>query len=231
MRRSRRNNRGVTKKYEDYALMMNARKQARGKKRAIIKDGFAFFLADDLSDAKPVPEGDRIEWALGVALVHYSMNAGLKKFKEKGEAGVTKELKQMHDMDVFRPVERESLSKEEKAKAVASLMFLKEKRDHSVKARMCADGRKQRDDWTKQDTTSPTVSTEAVFITAVIEAHEGRDVACFNIPGAFLHADSDEDIAHRPGGKYEVRRMAEHNLRSVGRDPPRQSARLPGDDI
>jgi hypothetical protein len=38
------------------------------------------------------------------------------------------------------------------------------------------------------------VSTEAVFITAVIEAHEGRDVACFDIPGAFLHADSDEDI-------------------------------------
>ncbi len=84
--------------------------------------------------------------------------------------------------------------KEEKAKAVASLMFLKEKRDHSVKARMCADGRKQRDDWTKQDTTSPTVSTEAVFITAVIEAHEGQDVACFDIPGAFLHANSDKDI-------------------------------------
>ena len=59
---------------------------------------------------------------------------------------------------------------------------------------MCADGRKQRDDWTKQDTTSPTMSMEAVFITAVIKAHEGRDVACFDIPGAFLHADSDEDI-------------------------------------
>jgi hypothetical protein len=28
----------------------------------------------------------------------------------------------------------------------------------------------------------------------VINAHEERDVACFDIPGAFLHADSDEDI-------------------------------------
>ncbi len=62
------------------------------------------------------------------------MNAGMKRFKQKGKAGVTKELKQMHDMEVFRPVERESLSKEERMKAVASLMFLKEKRDHSVKA-------------------------------------------------------------------------------------------------
>ena len=59
---------------------------------------------------------------------------------------------------------------------------------------MCTDGRGQRGDWSKQDTTSPTVSTESVFITSVIDAHEGRDVACFDIPGAFLHADSDEDI-------------------------------------
>ena len=74
-------------------------------------------------------------------------------------------------------------------------MFLKEKRDSSVKARMCADGRKQKDGtWAKQDTTSPTVATESVFITTVIDAHEGRDVACFDIPGAFLHADVDEDI-------------------------------------
>ncbi len=40
----------------------------------------------------------------------------------------------------------------------------------------------------------PTVSTEAVFITAVIDAHEEHDIACFDIPGAFLHADLDEDI-------------------------------------
>ncbi len=35
----------------------------------------------------------------------------------------------------------------------------------------------------------PTIATESVFITGVIEAHEGRRVACFDIPGAYLHAD------------------------------------------
>jgi hypothetical protein len=100
----------------------------------------------------------------------------------------------MHDMNVFQPVMRELLSKEERAKALALLMFLKEKSDESGNARMCADKRKQREDWTKQDTTSPTVSTEAVFITAVIEAHKEHNVACFDIHGAFLHADSDKDI-------------------------------------
>ena len=78
--------------------------------------------------------------------------------------------------------------------ALALPMFLKEQGDKSVKARMRANGRKQRGDWTKQDTTSPTMLTEAVLITTVIEAREERYVACFDILGAFLHAKLDEDI-------------------------------------
>jgi hypothetical protein len=122
------------------------------------------------------------------------MGAGINKFRERGKAGVTKELTKMYDMDVFQPVARESLSKEERAKAVALLMFLKEKRDKYVKARMCTNGRQQRGDWAKQDTTSPTISAEAVFITAVIKAHEECNDTYFSIPGAFLHVNSDQDI-------------------------------------
>ncbi len=40
-------------------------------------------MADDLSDVKPVPEKNREEHALGIALVHYSMGAGIKMFKER----------------------------------------------------------------------------------------------------------------------------------------------------
>jgi hypothetical protein len=105
-----------------------------------------YFLADDLSNAKPIPEDNRLEWALGVALAHYSMKAGIKKFQDRGKAGVSKELTQMHHMEVFCPVTRDLLTKEERTKAVASLMFLKEKRDHLVKARMCTVRQKQRGD-------------------------------------------------------------------------------------
>ncbi len=74
-------------------------------------------------------------------------------------------------------------------------MFLKEKRDATVKARMCADGRKQQDGTRpKQETMLPTVATESVFITAVVGAHKGCNVACFDIPGAFLHAHLDENV-------------------------------------
>ena len=192
VRRSRRKNKGTNRQYDDYTLIMRGRREARGgQRRATIRDEVCFFSAEDLSNAKPVPEADRDEYALGVTLVTYGISPGIKKFKERGEAGVTKELTQMHNMDVFHPIMKDDLSRDERKNALASLMFLKEKRDQSVKARMCADGRGQRGDWSKQDTTLPTVSTESVFITEVIDAHEGRDVACFDIPGAFLHADSD----------------------------------------
>jgi hypothetical protein len=62
-----------------------------------------------------------------------------------------------------------------------------------VKGRGCADGRKQRKYIAKEDASSPTVATESVFITAVIDAEEGRDVAVVDIPGAFMQANMDEE--------------------------------------
>jgi hypothetical protein len=73
-------------------------------------------------------------------------------------------------------------------------MFLKEKRNGDIKGRACADGRKQWKTINKEDAASPTVATESVFTTAAIEAHEGRRVAVFDIPGAYLHTKTDEDV-------------------------------------
>jgi hypothetical protein len=123
------------------------------------------------------------------------MNVGIKKFKANGEAGLIKELTLMHDMSVFHPIKVEALTYNERKKALLSVMFLKEKRNSLVKVRMCTDGRKQKDGtWSKQDTALPMVATELMFITAVVNAHEGRNVTCFDILGAFLHADVEEDI-------------------------------------
>ncbi len=98
-------------------------------------------------------------------------------------------------MSVFHPIEVEALTYNERKKALSLLMFLKEKRDSWVKARMCADGCKQKDGtWSKQDTTLLMVATESVFITAIVNAYKGCNVACFDISGAFLHPDVEEDI-------------------------------------
>jgi hypothetical protein len=97
--------------------MAGRRARRGGQCWALIRDGCVFFSSDDLSNTKPIPKEDREEFTLGVAFVHYLMNAGLKKFKEKGKAGVTKKLTQRHDMNAFRPIEVESLTYDEKKKA------------------------------------------------------------------------------------------------------------------
>jgi hypothetical protein len=73
-------------------------------------------------------------------------------------------------------------------------MFLKEKRCGKIKARGCADGRKQQLYKSKEETSSPTVSSEALFLTSAINAQERRQVMTIDIPGAFMHADIDELI-------------------------------------
>jgi hypothetical protein len=74
-------------------------------------------------------------------------------------------------------------------------VLTKEKRDGSIKGRSFADGRKQREGPTKSDATSPTVALESVLITATIDAHEGREVAIVDVPGAYLMADMDEEVS------------------------------------
>ena len=63
-----------------------------------------------------------------------------------------------------------------------------------MKARGCADGRKQEDMYTKEEAASPTVATESVLLTEVIDAREGQEVAFTDIPGTYLNAGMDEYV-------------------------------------
>ena len=48
---------------------------------------------------------------------------------------------------------------------------------------------------------APIVSTEAVFLTAVIDALENQNVTVLDVPGAFMQADIDELVHMRFTGK------------------------------
>ena len=80
-------------------------------------------------------------------------------------------------------------------------MFLTEKRDGSIKARVCADGRKLCESTDKHDAASPTVMLECIFITAAIDAMGERNVAIMDLPGAFLHAYNNEKVMMFMKGK------------------------------
>ncbi len=125
-------------------------------------------------------------------MAQYGLKKGLKAFGVRGAESVQAELSQIHMRNTFTPTKMEDLTPAQCRKAIESLIFLEEKRSGDIKSRMCADGRKQREDIDREDTASPTVMTESVLITAAIDAEEGWDVAVIDLPGAFLHADMDD---------------------------------------
>jgi hypothetical protein len=114
-----------------------------------------------------------------------SLKRGLKEFGKDGANAVISKLKQLDYLDAIKPVHSKKVTGEQKKASLPYLMYLKQKRCGRVKARDCADGQKQRIYKTKEDTSSPTVSIDALFLTSIIDAKEGRDVATVDIPGAF----------------------------------------------
>jgi hypothetical protein len=130
-------------------------------------------------------------------MTQLSMKTGLKTWGDRATSAVSKELSQLHYRDSFEPLDPKQLSKEDLSNALESHLFLKQKRDESIKGRMVAGGNKQRGMIPKEQASSPTVSLEAVLLTAVIDAAEGRDVATIDIPNAFVQTrlENEEDKA------------------------------------
>ena len=101
----------------------------------------------------------------------------------------------MHDLNVFFPRDPKSLSKEERIKALSSLIFLKEKSSGQVKGRACINGAPQRNYIPKEEATSPTVNKDSTFITSTVGAYERRSFATSDLPGAFCNTPlTDETV-------------------------------------
>ena len=124
----------------------------------------------------------------------FSLKAGLSRFGDRTKASVTKELQQHHNMKVYQPMDPNKMTQAQKDIALESIIFLTEKRTGEIKTCAVADRSKQRrcPGYKKEESASPTVSSDSIFITGAIEAHKGRKVACYNIPGTFLHADCED---------------------------------------
>ena len=62
-----------------------------------------------------------------------------------------------------------------------------------VKARGCTNGRPQKEFILKEESSSPTVSTDALFISRAMDAMKGKQAVMCDIPGAFLQDNWPED--------------------------------------
>lgn len=70
-------------------------------------------------------------------MTQYSVKQGDCKFGDQGQAAVKIELKQLHNRKVIKSVKACSLSMLNKQRALAYLMFLKQKRSGEVREQGC----------------------------------------------------------------------------------------------
>jgi hypothetical protein len=139
----------------------------------------------------------------------YSLKQGIKQFGSKGVAAAHKELKQLHDQVAFEPIHINEMTMLERKRAMESLIFLNRKRDgETVKARMSANGSTQQAYISREEAASPTVWSEAIITTGLIDAKQRRDVMTLDIPNAFVQTkialDGDKIIMKIRGQLIDI---------------------------
>mmetsp|Transcript_1239 Transcript_1239/g.1759 ORF Transcript_1239/g.1759 Transcript_1239/m.1759 type:complete len:407 (-) Transcript_1239:1408-2628(-) len=133
-------------------------------------------------------KGDMFSKVVHVTFTQMSAKKGIKEFGERAIAAVLKEYRQLHDKQVFERIRKNVLTNDIKKSAHQAVYLIKHKRNGDMKGRACVDGRRQRSYINPEETSSPTVLLEAQLGTLLVDAHEKRDVAVFDIPGAYLNA-------------------------------------------
>ena len=71
-------------------------------------------------------------------------------------------------------------------------MYLSKKHDGTIKGRMVYNGKPTREWLNKEDSSSPTVGLDSLFLTMVIDAKENRDIMTVDIPNAFIQTPLPE---------------------------------------
>jgi hypothetical protein len=115
-----------------------------------------------------------------------SLKAALKQWGKDAKVAVEAEAKQLHWCNSFKPVHCKDVNEEKQKQILELHVFGKKKRTGQIKARKVAGGNKQRDFISKENASSPTVATESVLHTSLVDAQENWDVAIVDILNAFI---------------------------------------------
>ena len=119
---------------------------------------------------------------------------GIKLHGECAVEALLKEFAQLGNMNTFKPIKADSMTKQERCKALQLINLIKEKRDGTIKGCTCVDGRSQRSYISKEKAASPTCSIDALMISLVIAAYKNRKLATCDVTGVYLHADMDDFV-------------------------------------
>ena len=101
-----------------------------------------------------------------------NFNEGMKIFGEKGKEAALRELRQQHARKCFGPMAVAVSLDQECRRAQNALMHLAEKRDRSTKGRMVHNGKPTHEWSNKEESASPTVTTDSSFCMMTFDAKE-----------------------------------------------------------
>jgi hypothetical protein len=124
-----------------------------------------------------------------IMMMQMTAKAGIKKHGQIAVEALFNEFSQLHNLTVFCAQKKNELTKEETKAALRAISLIKEKRCEKIKGRTVADRRPQQKIYFKEDTSSPTVSNDALMMSILIDAKERRDIATSDVAGAYLHAE------------------------------------------
>ena len=166
---------------------------------------YSDFMNDHTNDFKFANyTADLKETLFGFIFTQMSANKGIRKHGDRAKEAMMKEIMALDSKAVFKPFDATNLSEADKrrvlSEALRAVNLIKEKRDGTLKGRTCADGRRQRGQFEKSETASPTVSPEALFLSLMIDAKEGRHVATADVASAYLNADMPDYVLLRIEG-------------------------------
>ena len=95
-------------------------------------------------------------------------------------------MKQLNFRNTFKPKHWKELTHTQRQTVLESHMFLKERKYGAIKGRAVDGGNKQLDYISKEDVSSPTVATEAVLLSYIINTEVERGFAVIYILNAFI---------------------------------------------
>jgi hypothetical protein len=130
-------------------------------------------------------------------MTQLSLKAGFKEWGEEAFTAAQSKMKQLHFRNTFKPKHWQELSQVQRQTVLESHMFLKQKRDGKINGRTMNGGNTQWDYISKEYASSPTVATQLVLLSCIIDAEEERDVAVVDIPNAFFQTrvENEKDMA------------------------------------
>ena len=98
---------------------------------------------------------------------------------------MSSKMKKLHFRNTFKPMYWNELNNTQSKGVLVYHILLKQNRDSKIKGRIVAGGNKHIDCSSREYYSLPTVATESVLLSCVIDAKEERYVTVIDIPNYF----------------------------------------------